>query len=87
MELGEGLCYWHKNSKGVWMIDNALKPDEMMFITENTTVKNVMYNGWNYKMALVPEDFEELYNDEVKLNTDLIADIDVLNKKDRQFVL
>ncbi len=48
MEIGIGTCGWHKNSQGIYMIDNAVKPEEYLFLKNDTIVKNDIYKNTKY---------------------------------------
>ena len=48
LELGIGKCSWHQNSQGVWMIDNAVKLEDYLFLKNDTIVKNDTYKNHQY---------------------------------------
>lgn len=55
MELGLGTCGWHKNSQGVYMIDNAIKCEEYLFLKKDTIIKNDIYKGKKYSFQIEDE--------------------------------
>lgn len=42
LEIGKGeyVGKWYKNSNNIWQLYNAVKPNEYLFLSENTVVKN-----------------------------------------------
>ena len=52
MELGIGTCGWHKNSYGIYTIDNAVKPQDYLFLRNDTIVKNDVYKGTKYSFKV-----------------------------------
>ena len=48
LELGIGKCSWHQNSQGVWMIDNAVKLEDYLFLKKDVIIKNDTYKGNKY---------------------------------------
>lgn len=56
LELGIGTCGWHKNSSGVYMIDNAVKLEDYLFLKSDTIIKNNKYKGIVYDIKKETEE-------------------------------
>ena len=67
LELGLGTCSWHKNNYGVYMIDNAVKLEDYLFLKEDTIVKNEIYKGIKYSFKKESEG--TIHNYEIKYTT------------------
>ena len=59
LELGIGKCSWHQNSYGVWMIDNAIKLEDYLFMKNDTIILNETYKNNKYTFKKENEVREE----------------------------
>ena len=80
--LGKYKGTWYKNSDGVYMLYNAVKPHEYLYLKKDYVIKKSGGYNWTYENEQeTAQNYEELYNGVIVSLDDKNAEIDRLNSE------